>query len=49
MVNGWIVYNCKYGDILKGSYIGGSIYMVKCGDMLFYIVWVIGNDFCDLV
>ena len=47
-VNGKIVYNRKYGDILKGSYTGGSTYTVKRGDTLFYIAWVTGNDFRDL-
>lgn len=48
MENGCIVYNCQYGNILKGSY-SGSIYIVKKGDIFFYIVWIIGNDFCDFV
>lgn len=43
-----IVYNCSYDNIFKGSY-SGNIYIVKCGDILFYIVWIMGNDFCDLV
>ncbi|ANI81499.1 murein hydrolase activator NlpD [Kosakonia oryzae] len=47
-VNGRIVYNRQYGNIPKGSYTGGSTYMVKRGDTLFYIAWITGNDFRDL-
>lgn len=46
--NGRIVYNRKYGNIPKGSYTGGSTYIVKRGDTLFYIAWITGNDFRDL-
>ncbi|WP_407208656.1 murein hydrolase activator NlpD [Citrobacter sedlakii] len=48
MENGRIVYNRQYGNIPKGSYTGGSTYTVKKGDTLFYIAWIIGNDFRDL-
>ncbi|MGG2143363.1 murein hydrolase activator NlpD [Symbiopectobacterium sp. RP] len=44
---GRIVYNRSYNAIPKGSY-GGSTYMVKRGDTLFYIAWITGSDYREL-
>ncbi|NLS43621.1 murein hydrolase activator NlpD [BEV proteobacterium] len=45
--DGRIVYNRSYNAIPKGSY-GGSTYMVKRGDTLFYIAWITGSDYREL-
>lgn len=45
--DGRIIYNRNYDNIQKGNY-SGNTYTVKRGDTLFYIAWIIGNDYRDL-